>query len=133
MDYVIMQPVTVDVMTKVNLFIGRERDLVAYNGQALINYAIEFYTDACNNDLDTTNNKVPFDFSNFVTGYFLISNERNGRIIKLINDVSPSGPYLVINSDNMIFDANGVYYYEIGYVQSGGYDIVLMFGKINVI
>lgn len=120
-------------MIKIKLFDGRDHDLVAYNGQAMLNFGVEFYVDSCDDDLDTTNDETDFDFSDFVSGYFRIYNERLGRLIKTIPNVTTSGSSLIINTNDMTFANNGVYYYEIGYVQTGGYEIVLMFGKLNVL
>lgn len=120
-------------MVKIKLFDGREKDLVAYNGQSMRDFAIEFVTDTCDNDLDPTNDEVAYNFSDFVSGYFLIYNERLGRNIKNIVNISVSGSSLIINTDDMTFEDNGVYYYEIGYVQTGGYDQILMYGKLLVI
>lgn len=120
-------------MIKIKLFNGREHDLVAYNGAAMLDYDIAFYVDACDDDLDPTNDESGYNFSDFVSGYFIIYNERLGRVIKTITGITVSGSSLVINTNDLSFTNNGVYYYEIGYIQSGGYDVTLMYGKLNVI
>jgi hypothetical protein len=120
-------------MIKIKLFDGRERDLVLYNGQAMLNFGIEFETGTCNDDLDPDNDTSAYDFASFVSGYFIIFNERSGRIIKTITGITVSGASLIINSNDLSFTDEGVYYYEIGYIQAGGYDITLMYGKLLVI
>jgi len=60
-----------------------------------------------------------------------VYNERSGRRIKNITNISQSGSTLIINTNDMTFDDLGVYYYEIGYVNSV-YEITLMFGKLDV-
>lgn len=116
-------------MIRVRLYDGVNKDLVAYNGQALLNFAIEFFTEECDTDLDE--DEVDFTFPSFVSGYFRVYNERLGTRIKNIA-ATQSGATLVLNTYDMTFDENGVYYYELGYVQTGGYDMVLMYGSLQV-
>jgi hypothetical protein len=114
---------------RIKLFDGREKDLIAYNGQAMINFGIEFFTEECDDDLDE--DEVDFDFDGFVSSYFRVYNERSGRILKDIA-TTVSGSSMIINTNDMSFEDNGNYYYEIGYVQTGGYDTVLMYGTLNI-
>jgi hypothetical protein len=116
-------------MIRVKLFDGAEKDLVAYNGQALLNFAVEFFTEECDSDLDE--DEEDFTFPSYVSSYFRVYNERLGKRIKNIS-ASRSGASLVLNTNDMTFEDPGNYYYEIGYVQTGGYEIVLMYGTLNV-
>jgi len=117
-------------MIRVKLFDGVEKELSIYNGQALINYPIEFFTEECDDDLDE--DEEDFTFPGYVSAYFRVYNERLGRRLKNITNISQSGAILFINTQDTTFEDNGNYYYELGYVQSGGYDIVLMYGTLNV-
>jgi hypothetical protein len=116
------------MLQRVRLFDGVEKNIEVYNGQAILDYAIEFFTqDDCNDEED-------FTFPSYNSSYFRIFNERLGREIKEIA-LAQSGGSLVINASalDMTFDDNGKYFYEIGYVQAGGYEIVLSFGPLIVI
>lgn len=116
------------MLQRVRLFDGVEKKIEVYNGQAILDYAIEFFTqDECNEESD-------FGFPAYTSSYIRVFNERLGREIKDIS-LSQSGGSLIVNasSADMTFDDNGKYYYEIGYVQSGGYEIVLMFGPMIVL
>ena len=117
-------------MLRVRLFDGVSKELVLYNGQSLINFPIDFFTEECDNDLDE--DEIEYTFPGFVSGYFRVYNERLGKRIKNITGVTVSGSQLVINSNDLTFEDNGQYYYEIGY-NSNGYEITLMFGFLNVI
>lgn len=111
---------------RVKLFDGVERDIVLYNGQALLNFSIDFTIDE-----DCDGEDEDFVFPSFVSGYLRVYNERNGRLIKNI-PATQSGSSLVINSNDTTFEDLGNYFYEIGYVQTGGYEIMLMNGKLKV-
>lgn len=116
------------MLQRVRLFDGVEKKIEVYNGQAILDYAIEFFTkDECNDESD-------FGFPAYTSSYLRVFNERLGRQIKDIS-LSQYGGSLIINAsvDDMTFDDNGTYYYEIGYVQAGGYEIVLSYGHIVVI
>jgi len=115
-------------MLRVKLFDGVQKELVMYNGQAVLDYAIEFYT------LEDCEYEQVFPFPSYSSSYLRIFNERLGTEIKDIS-LSQSGGSLIINASvsDMTFEDNGRYYFEIGYVQSGGYEIVLMYGNFQVI
>lgn len=114
-------------MLRVKLFDGVEKPLEVYNQQAIIDKAIEYYTEEC--DVETN-----FTFPSYVSSFLRVYNERLGFEIKDIA-LGQSGFSLIINASvlDMTFEDNGVYYYEIGYTQTGGYDIVLQYGKFTVI
>lgn len=110
------------------LFEGREYELSVYNGQAIINVPIRFFT------VDCQSNEVAFDFDGFESAYFKVYSERIGRTLKTIIPTR-SAEYLILNASesDMTFEDNGKYFYEIGYIMSGGYDIVLRYGQFNVL
>lgn len=115
-------------MLRSKLFDGEEKTLEVYNQLPLIDVAIEFFTVECEEDED-------FTFPNYASSYFRVFNERLGRRIKNITNIAQSGPALVINASvtDMTFDDNGKYYYEIGYISTGGYEFPLRYGKLQVI
>lgn len=119
-------------MIRIKLFDAVEKPLVVYNAQAMLDYAIDFYTEACDDDF--VEDQVDYTFPAYVSSYFRIYNERLGRQIKNIALVQ-SGSFLIINASalDLTFDTNGNYFYEIGYVQSGGYEIALMYGVLKVV
>lgn len=115
-------------MLNTKLFSGKEYTLTLYNGQAMINVAFRFYTtDNCEGE------KVDFDFPDFTSGFFRVFNERSGREIKDFT-LTQYGAYLIANvsASDMLFDDDGDYYYEVGYVRSV-YEQVLRYGKLKVI
>jgi len=118
-------------MIRHNLFDGREQELVIFNRQAVVSRETEFFTDDCDDDLEEE--EVDFDFPGFSSGYFRVYNERIGTLIKNLV-LTQNGSALVMNFSvlDMTFEDNGNYWYEMGYVQSGGYEIALMFGVLKV-
>lgn len=114
-------------MLRVKLFDGVEEPLEVYNGQAIIDKSIEFFTEECDAETD-------FTFPSYASSYWRIYNERSGRLIKDYA-LSQSGASLIINNSilDMTFEDNGMYYYEIGYVQTGGYEVPLRYGQLRVI
>lgn len=116
-------------MIRVRLFDGVENEIELYNGQALVNFPMEFFTDECDSDLEYE--EEAYSFPGFVSAFFRVYNERQGRIIKNITGITQSGASLVINSNDLTFDDLGQYYYEIGY--NNGYEMVLMYGILNVL
>ncbi len=113
-------------MLRVKLFDGVEEPLEVFNRQAIIDKQIEFYTEEC--EIETN-----FTFPSYSSSYFRVFNERLGIEIKDIA-LSQSGASLIINASalDMTFEDNGMYYYEIGYVQTGGYEIALRYGQLRV-
>lgn len=120
-------------MLRIKLFDGVEKPLKMYNGQAVLDYDIEFYTEVCDDDLDEE--EEDFTFPAYASAYLRIYNERSGRRLKNITTISQSGGSLIINAsaEDMTLDDKGKYYYELGYVQTGGYDVVLMYGPYTAI
>jgi hypothetical protein len=114
-------------MQRVKLFDGVEEPMEVYNRIAIIDKAIEFFTEECDEETD-------FTFPSYLSSYFRVFNERLGREIKDIT-LTQSGASLIINASalDMTFDDVGLYFYEIGYVQSGGYEVPLRYGKLRVI
>lgn len=114
-------------MLRVKLFKGVEEPIEVYNGVAIIDEAIEFYTEECEIETD-------FAFPGYISSYWRVYNERLGILIKSYA-LSQSGSSLIINNSilDMTYEDNGMYYYEIGYVQTGGYEVPLRYGQQRVI
>lgn len=118
-------------MVNTRLFEGKEYSLQVYNAQALVNRAFRFYTVV--DCLEIPYEEIDYDFPDFVSAYWRIYNERDGRLLKTLA-LTQSGPYLIANVgvSDMTFDSLGNYYYEIGYVRAV-YDQVLRYGTLNVL
>lgn len=112
-------------------FIGDNDKLVVYNNQVIKDLVFVFVYD--------DDNETDFDFPQATGQAFLrIYDERLGRQLKEWE----GNLYLVIASSTIIanipagdlqFEETGKLYYEVGYVQSGGYEIVLRYGELEVI
>jgi len=112
-----------------NLFIGSNDSLNVLNGQAIINGSILFFYDDCD--------ESEFDFPNYAGLFMIVSNERDGSVIKSFSSttgLSRSGNAIIINLSvlDMTFTDAGKYYYELGYIISGGYEQILRYGEFNV-
>lgn len=108
-----------------SLFIAQEGGLECYNGQALLNFIITV------NNSDNT----AFGFSGYISAFLNIYQSRNQTLLKsFINQISRNSNNLVLNcsSSDMTFNDNGTYYFELGFIQSGGYTIVLRYGVLTV-
>lgn len=118
-------------MLRFKLFDGVEKNLAVFNGQAILNEAIELFVEDCSTD---ETDEQDFTFPSFGSGFFRIFNERLGREIKDIT-LTRSGSSLVVNASvsDMTFDENGNYWFEIGYVDGGGYELVLVYGILKVV
>src|SRR5512147_912395 len=115
-------------MTTDKTFIGQEASLSVFNGQALINSSFEFVFDDCSSS--------DFDFPGFSSAYLKVYNERGGSlVIDLSSRITRSGKYLVLNASvsDMTFEDFGKYEYEMGYIRTGGYSVVLRYGEFVVI
>lgn len=119
-------------MLRIKLFDGVEKEIKVYNQKAILDLDIQYFTEECDEDFDE--DEVDYDFPGYVSSYFRIYNERLGRLIKTIV-LSQSGGSLIVNASvlDMTFENTGAYSYEIGYVQSGGYEVMLNHGKLTVI
>lgn len=107
------------------LFQGMEYPLDIYNNQPILDTGFQFYYDDCGID-------VEFDFPAYSSSYLKVYNERNGRTIKTI-PLTRLNNILIVNSTDTDFEDNGKYYYEVIYVQTGGYEQVLRYGNLTVI
>ncbi len=106
---------------------GDSLTIQVYNRHPIIDYPINFTYEDTGED---------YAFNGFSSAFFRIF---DGRVTKKVKDftsqVSRNAGNLVINcsSSDMTFTNTGKYYYEIGYVRSGGYEIVLQYGELIVI
>ncbi len=90
------------------------------NAKAVIDFSLDEYT-----------------FVDDSGSYFLnVYDEREGRELKYYTtQITNSSDTLILNTsvEDMTFEDLGTYYYELGYVRSGGYEELLRFGKFIVI
>lgn len=105
---------------------GDEKPLEVYNGHPLIDYAITFvYEDG-----------GIYPFIGYSSAFFRVFDGRQMKRVKnFTTQVTRNANNLVLNcsSSDMTFPVNGKFYYEVGYVRSGGYEIVLEYGQLIVI
>jgi len=114
-------------MIRFKLFDAVEEPMLVYNRMAIVDKAMEFFTEECETETD-------FTFPYYASSYFRVFNERLGFEIKDIA-LSQSGPALIINASvtDMTFEDNGFYFYEVGYIQIGGYEVPLKYGPLQVV
>lgn len=110
-------------------FIAQNQDLIFYNGKAIIDLSIENVFD----DEDET----AFTFIGYSSSYMYIydSEERNYLVKSFTTQITRNSNYQVINaseSDMTFPDGPGKFYYELGYVTSGGYEIALRYGNLFI-
>ncbi len=119
-------------MINTRLFEGKEYPLTIYNGQAVIDRAFRFYTVL--DCADVPYEEFDFDFPDYVSSYLRVFNERSGREIMDLPMSRGADGRLVINAsaEQMTFEDNGNYYYEIGYSRNG-YEQALRYGTLSVI
>lgn len=114
---------------RVNSFIAENEDLTAYNGQAILNLAIAYILD---DDDDTE-----FTFPGYVSSYMNVydSDERNNLVKAFTTQVTRNSSVQVLNlsESDMTFESQGKYYYELGYIISGGYETVLRYGNLVIV
>lgn len=115
-------------MLKNKLFQAKEYSLIIYNGQPIIDKAFGFFTKDCDGE------EEDFDFPDYVSSYLRAYNERNGRLL-LTLALTQSGRYLIANASasDATFEDNGNYWYEVGYVRTGGYEQALRYGVLQVV
>ena len=114
-------------MVRIKLFDGIESPMIIYNRVAIIDKSIDFFTEECGVETD-------FTFPSYASSYLRFFNERLGTQIKEII-LSQSGSSLIINASvsDVTFEDNGDYYFELGYIQTGGYEIPLRYGKLSIV
>jgi hypothetical protein len=111
-----------------NEFIAQEKGLVFYRGKPILNRVHSFY------DV----NGIAWNFS-AATGFtFKIWEEREDGL-QVIDWSSPANignnsNYLILNAPGVDTDIEiGNYYYEIEYVISGGYTVLIAYGRAKFI
>lgn len=107
------------------LFQALEYKMELFNSQPIIDIGFQFYYLDCDTETE-------FDFPDYSSSYLKIYNERLGRTIKTI-PLTRNGNILIVYSTDTNFDPSGNYWYEVIYVMSGGYEIVLRYGLLQVI
>lgn len=108
--------------------IFEEDELVIKNGEAWIDVPHLVYNE------DGTD----FDFAAYVSSYMRVYQSKDVRAKKLkefTTQITRNANVQVFNTSvaDMTFATNGDYWYEIGYVRSGGYEISLRQGVLNVV
>lgn len=116
-------------MLNSHLYQAQEQKLEIYNGKPIIGVGLEYnyYDPSC----VTPDVSLPFGFDGYISSYLRIYNERLGRLIKTI-PLDRTGNILVINTTDTVFPTNGNYWYEVGYLQTGGYEFVMEYGTLPV-
>lgn len=112
---------------QINIGVGDNEDLYIVNREAVLNVAFLFFYD----DPDQT----AFDFPAFSSAYMNVYNERLGKQVKAYTtQLTRNANAIVMNASvaDMTFAKNGKYYYELGYIRSGGYPIRLRYGSLIV-
>lgn len=113
-----------------NEFIAQEKALTFYSGKPILNKRHAFY-DICGD---------PWDFSEAIGFTFKIWEEREGGRLMIDwgdDNITLSESHsneLLLNS--LASEANierGKYYYEIEYLLSGGYTVLIGYGEANFI
>lgn len=119
-------------------FEGVEKELAFYNGQAVLNLPVYYYTLATETDHDDQIDGEYVDeypFSGYQSSFMNVydSEERNTLVKTFTTQITRNANAQVLNCSvsDMTFDENGTYFYELGYVRSG-YDIVLRFGNLFI-
>jgi hypothetical protein len=108
-----------------NEFIAQKKDLVFYAGKAILNKVHAFF------DLDGND----WDFSDAVGFSFKVWEEREGGllVIDFVN-VSNTANDVILNATPTETNIErGKYYYEIEYIISGGYPVLIAYGEAKFI
>lgn len=117
-------------MLNTHLYQAQEGQLQIYNGKPIIDVGLAYYLqdDSCINPDEETE----FEYPGYISSYLKVYNERGGRLLKTI-PLDRVGNVLVVNTTDTVFDDNGNYEYEVGYLQTGGYEFVLDYGVFKVV
>ena len=111
-------------------FVAVEKDLVVYNGQALIDLSFKFRYD----DAPTY---TAYDFPGYLSAYMNVydSAERVYSVKTFAAQITRNSNNLVVNASasDMTFSDQGKYYFELGFIRSGGYYIPLRYGTLYVV
>lgn len=112
-----------------NEFIAQEKNLVFYAGKPIINKRHAFY------DVTGEGFNFPEDTGEY---RWNVWEEREGGIQLIAwsspQNLSRSGHELILNSSAELTDIEkGKYYYEIEYIITGGYPVLLAYGQAKFI
>ena len=126
-------------MDRTYLFSAEQGELTVYNGKALLDFVVPYYLPATEDDYDVQVDGEYLDlftFPGYGSSYLKIydSDERETLIKEFTSQITRNSNSQVINASvsDMTFEANGKYYYELGYVKSG-YEEVLRYGPLEVV
>lgn len=115
-------------MTGLLTFIAVEKTIEIYNGQAVIDNVFEILNE----------DETAFGFTGESGLFITFYNEREGEVVKEFTNLTG----LTRNTNNIVWNANasdmqfddlGKYFYELGFIKSGGYEQVLSYGNAMVI
>lgn len=110
-----------------NEFIAQKKDLVFYKGKPILNRVHRFW------DI----NGDPWDFTAATNFFFTIWEEREGGAEVIDWDdtnLSSNENDIILNAPATDTDVElGYYYYELGYLVAGGYDVMVAYGKAQFI
>ena len=108
--------------------IADEDELILKNGEALIDVPHLVYNE----------DETEFDFAAYVSSYMYVYQSKDisaKRIKEYTTQITRNANAQVFNcsESDMTFTSLGSYWYEIGYVRSGGYEVALRQGILKVI
>jgi hypothetical protein len=111
-----------------NTFIADQKTLVFYAGKPIINRQMDFY------DI----NGDDWDFTEAVTHFLKVWEEREDGLLLIDwsspDNLSHSGKTVYLNAPGSDTDLGiGKYYYEIGYLIAGGYEVLTGYGLAKFI
>jgi len=112
-------------MTNFKAFWGKDENLFFINRQPLLNQVFSFFYE----------DETIFDFPGYASAFFRVYDEREEQLIKSFSvQITRNSNNLVFNCSvsDMTFQDLGKYWYEMGY-SNGGYEIILRFGKLQVV
>jgi len=107
------------------MFIAEEAELSCKNGQPILNLPIYF----------ENSDGTDFPFPAYVSAYLNIYQGKGETLLKsYTSQLTRNSAIIVLNlsASDMTFGSFGKYYYELGYVYSGGYTVLLRFGNFTV-
>lgn len=109
-------------------FIAVEKDLTFYSGKAVINRVNRFYDNTGSDYLLTSNIGLFFViYEEREEGRIVFESDHNSGLSTSVNDIIFN--FSVADMSIPI----GNYYYELGYVVDGGYEIILAYGSLRFI
>lgn len=115
-------------MAYTKLYIGKEQDLSAYNGDDIIGFTFTV-TDSAGD---------AYDFTGYTDINMIIYNHRGGSVKATLtsSNLSISGNVITLNADwsaDIAIDDYEINYYELTYKDASSRPITVCFGKFQII